>query len=412
MASANYSMYQLSADHTFHFEILRALSQSVYDGADLGEVLTTANKIIPGDFASYATSFSSLAYSVLDRAKSIAKAKFPVSARSAFFAAATYFRSADFYLHENASDPRIYELWGNQTAAFDEGLALLTVPNQRVTIETADFDIPGIWFTPDEEETQRPTIIMGNGYDGSQEEMYHAMGAAALERGYNVLTYEGPGMPSVRRYQDVGFIYDWERVITPIVDWLLGKPEVVDPSSIGLLGFSFGGYLAPRAAAFEHRLAAIFAVDGVWDWPVVVNATLGAEAMAIYDSGDKVAFDEYAKRFLQPGVPATLRWGLGHGMWAFNTASAYEFVTLSLDYRMETVVDQIRTPVFVGDAQNDLFFKGQAAVLAEALGQWAYLYHFTEEDGIGEHCGIGAFKQHNQVIFDWFQNLLDSKNGE
>ncbi|KAL2873041.1 hypothetical protein SGCOL_011841 [Colletotrichum sp. CLE4] len=110
MASTNYSMYQLSADHTFHFEILRALSQSVYDGADLGEVLTTANKIIPGDFASYASAFSTLAYNVLDRAKNIAKTRFPVSARSAFFAAATYFRSADFYLHENASDPRIYEL--------------------------------------------------------------------------------------------------------------------------------------------------------------------------------------------------------------------------------------------------------------------------------------------------------------
>ncbi|OHF02072.1 hypothetical protein CORC01_02651 [Colletotrichum orchidophilum] len=333
--------------------------QSVYDGADLGEVLTTANQIIPGDFASYASSFSSLAYSVLDRAKSIAKAKFPVSARSAFFAAATYFRSADFYLHEDASDSRIYELWGNQTAAFDEGLALLTVPNQRVTIETAGFDIPGIWFTPDDEEKQRPTIIM---------------------------------------------------VITLIVDWLLEKPKVVDPDSIGLLGFSFGGYLVPRSAAFEHRLAAIFAVDGVWDWPVVVNAALGTEFTAIHDLGDKEAFDEYTKRFLQPSVPTPLRWGLGHGMWAFNTESAYGFVTLSLDYRMEPVVDKVRTPVFIGDAQNDLFFKGQAAVLAEALGDWAYLHHFTEENGIGEHCGIGAFKQHNQVIFDWFQDLLDLKN--
>ncbi|RKL01743.1 hypothetical protein BFJ71_g5072 [Fusarium oxysporum] len=95
------------------------------------------------------------------------------------------------------------------------------------------------------------------------------MGKAILERGMNVITYEGPGQPTVRRKQNLGFIHEWEKVVTPVVDYLLTRPEV-DPKSIGLLGYSFGGMLAPRAAAFEHRLAPVFAVDGVYEFASVV----------------------------------------------------------------------------------------------------------------------------------------------
>ncbi|KAK7432931.1 hypothetical protein QQZ08_000402 [Neonectria magnoliae] len=409
MASDEYAMYQLSEDSTFHFEILRVLAQAVYDGADVGEILVTANNIISSDLDSYANAFTNLAHRVYKRATSIAKKKFPVSARTAFFAAASYFRSADFYLHDNASDPRIMTLWANQTAAFDQGLALLSTPNHRLTLSTPDFDIPAIWFTPDDVVKQRPTIILGNGYDGSQEEMYHVVGAAALERGWNVLSYEGPGQPSPRRYQDIGFIYDWERVITPVVDHLVAQPELVDPDAIALLGLSFGGYLAPRAAAFEHRLAAILAIDGVWDFGNVTLGELSDEALALWEAGNKTAFDEVALEWLNPGYPAQLRWALAQGLWSFNLDSPFDYIAASLNYTLEGVVDKIKTPVFIGDAENDLFFKGQPQQLADALGNLGYLYHFTNEDGIGEHCGLGALKQQNAVIFDWLDGILEEK---
>ena len=40
---------------------------------------------------------------------------------------------------------------------------------------------------------------------------------------------------------------DWENVITPVVDYLLTRPDT-DPARIVLNGLSLGGYLAPRAA--------------------------------------------------------------------------------------------------------------------------------------------------------------------
>lgn len=102
------------------------------------------------------------------------------------------------------SDPRIDLLWAKQTAAFDSALALLPIPGKRVTIKGAGFDIPAIWYMASNSKERRPTIIVGGGYDGGQEEVYHQMGIGALSRGWNFLTYEGPGQASPRRYQNLG----------------------------------------------------------------------------------------------------------------------------------------------------------------------------------------------------------------
>lgn len=81
------------------------------------------------------------------------------------------------------------------------------------------------------------------------EEMLHINGFAALSRGYNVILYEGPGQPTVRRSQNLGFIADWERVGTPVVDFAVARPEV-DAEKLVLYGYSMGGGLCVRAAAF------------------------------------------------------------------------------------------------------------------------------------------------------------------
>jgi hypothetical protein len=195
-------MLQLSTDSDFHFEILRDLGAVPGGGADVGEVLLAAAQIEPGDFESFSAAFNSLADTVFARAQSIDIKRFPVSARDAYFAAATYYRSADFFLHGNQSDPRIYSLWAQQTELFNQAISTLPVPGIRKNLTADGFEVPIIFYgveSPDGMPTCRPTIILGNGYDGSQEEMFHFVGKAALERGYNVISYEGPGQPTVSR---------------------------------------------------------------------------------------------------------------------------------------------------------------------------------------------------------------------
>ncbi|PHH85644.1 hypothetical protein CDD83_136 [Cordyceps sp. RAO-2017] len=417
--SSSWSLWPLSRDAVFNFEILRPLSLSAYDGADVGEVLQAAAAIVPGDFESFAGAFGRLAARVYERALAVAARalRVPFSARTAFFSAATYFRSADFFLPGDPAYPRLALLWQQPPDAFARGLALLRPPGRRLTIHTPDFDIPCIWMTPPEaEDRRRPTLVVGNGYDGAQEELYHVVGAAALERGFNVLSYEGPGQPSVRRRQGLGFIPDWERVVTPVMDHVLAQTRLVDADAVGLVGLSFGGYLAPRAAAFDHRFAAVMALDGVWDFGPVMRAGFGPDMMRLHAAGRKAEFDARARSlFLSnsssaPAASSSARWGLEQGLWAFNTRSPFELVNLAAQYTLAPVVGRIATPVFVADAEDELFFAGQPARLAAALGpRLAHLHRFRQRDAAGAHSGLGALKLQNQVMLDWFEDVIDDR---
>jgi cephalosporin-C deacetylase-like acetyl esterase len=56
---------------------------------------------------------------------------------------------------------------------------------------------------------------------------------------------------------------DWEKVVSTVIDFIPSTKKEVDPQRISLIGYSMGRYLAPRAAAFDDRIAACIADDGV-----------------------------------------------------------------------------------------------------------------------------------------------------
>src|SRR5262249_4548814 len=108
----------------------------------------------------------------------------------------------------------------------------------------------------------RPTIILSNGSDGPVTDMVRIGAAAAVERGSNAVTFDGPGQNVALHGQKLYFRPDWEAVITPVVDWLTARADV-DPYAIVLHGVSQAGYWVPRAVAFEKRIAAAVADPGV-----------------------------------------------------------------------------------------------------------------------------------------------------
>jgi hypothetical protein len=314
-------MLQLSTDDSFHFEILRAFAIATYHGSDIGEVLTAARAIEPSKITTFSNAFGALLSRVLARAEAIDSTKYPISARDAYFALSTYFRSADFYLHGNKDDPRINELWDKQTYASDRAITLLPTPSKRVLSKTEGFDVPAIFFGAGG-GGKNPTLILGNGYYRAQEEMLHSCSFAALERGWNVITYEAPGQPSVVRGQGLGFIAKWEKVVTPVVDYLETLPEV-DIKRVGLVGHSMGGHLCVRVAAFEVAIV----LDGVYD---VANAFLNAASLDMkkrIKSADPQAVESLFRNMLaNPHVPMKLRWGIEQGLWSFTTDPITEFL--------------------------------------------------------------------------------------
>jgi hypothetical protein len=78
-------MLQLSPDPTFHFELLRVLGTARDLGADVGEVLTVAARILPGDFESWCVEFDLLGRRVYAQAAEQAAQGRPVSYWSSWF---------------------------------------------------------------------------------------------------------------------------------------------------------------------------------------------------------------------------------------------------------------------------------------------------------------------------------------
>lgn len=401
--------FSLSTDSAFNFQYLIALGNALTGGSDIGPVLGAAKNIKAGDMVSYSHEFHKLANKTKAEAEDPENAYDPTNVRDTWFSASHYFRRADFYLHGNWSNPLVESLWEEQTAAFDKALAALPAPGKRVRIPATEgnFTIEAIWYSvPGSEGHKLPTLVIGNGFDAAQEDSYHYFVALALARGWNCITYEGPGQPTVRRDQNLGFIPKWETVVTPVVDYVLSNHSSdVDQDRLVLLGNSFGGYLAARAMAFEHRLSAAILIDGVWDFYDAVTGQISSQLKALYEAGNYTEFDHKIISLRQAGkLPTNAAWGLDQGLWSFNTHSPTDFFNQSKKYRLEDVVDKIKAPIFVGDAEFDNFCPGQPQKVKDALGDIATLHHFS---GVaGYHCQTAALQEMTRVIFAWLNKTL------
>ena len=90
------------------------------------------------------------------------------------------------------------------------------------------------------------------------------------------------------------FIPDWEKVVTQVVDYLYRRDDV-DCKRLALLGNSFGGYLAARAAAFEPRIKALLLDGGIYNAYSSFISQLNPDPSLkkLYESGQKQKFDRH-----------------------------------------------------------------------------------------------------------------------
>ncbi len=168
----------LSEDEEMNFTFEVPFGEAIYGGGDVNPILGVSKELYPypGDFNKWSEVWYKLANDTKAQAQNPEFAYDPVNVRDTWFSAATYFRHADFFNHGNWSDPRINAYWAEQTYAFNQGLAAMDVPGQRVQIPTNNgFTVEAIWYTPVAESTnctKRPTLVAGQGYDGAQEDLY------------------------------------------------------------------------------------------------------------------------------------------------------------------------------------------------------------------------------------------------
>lgn len=391
-------------DDHFAFEFVRNLGFMYYGGLDLGEMIATAGQIEEGDFESWFQEWDKRALRIQSRADASLAAGHLVSAREAYLRASTYFRMAEFYLHGNPDDPRILAESRASQRAYAKGAQLSGPTWEPVEVPYEGTTLPGYFYKVDDSGKPRPTIIFHGGYDSSVEELFYYGGAPAVLRGYNCLTFDGPGQGAPMREQKLTFRPDWENVVTPAVDYALTRPDV-DGDNLALIGMSLGGYLGARAAAFEHRFRAAVFFDGVYDFHDSLRNLLPQDAVAAFDAGDPDACQKIVEAKMVHNT--SLRWAITQGTWSFGVQTVAELMEKSKPYTLKGVVGQINCPCMVMEADGDIFFKGQPQKVYDELETAKVFVRFTAEDGAENHCQSGALAYKDEVVFNWIDEILN-----
>lgn len=395
------------SDNQFWYETLRAIGAGEYGGSSFGEVLVTANSIQAGDVDSWYAAWNATADRVAEEASRQLARGHRVSARDGLLRAATYYQCSDFFLHGSPHDARVLRAYKRSVECYGQAARMHEPAIEPVEIPYGTGTLPG-YFHSAGRPGRRPTLILHTGFDGSAEEM-HVFGArAAVERGYNVLAFDGPGQYGPLHRDGLVFRPDWENVVGPVVDFALTRPDV-DPKRLALMGISLGGLLAPRAAAYEKRLAALIANDGVYDFSATFKANVPPEKLEGFLSGLKAdqapAIDQMLAQ--QMKTSTTFRWAYEHGMWSTGAASPRAFLAKMLDYNLRNgVAEAITCPTLVCDAEADLFFTQQPQQLYDHLTCRKTLIRFTTAEGAGAHCQVGANRLAFARIFDWLDETL------
>jgi hypothetical protein len=371
-------------------QLMRTLAAAMVGSADLGEAMATARRIGKPSGAAWYDAWSRTAGQARQTAEQARASGERVSARHGFLRASEYYRQAFYFLRSDLDDRRLQDAYRAHVDSFRAAAALMDHPAEAVRIPYDTTTVNGYLFAPDGASQARPTVIFPCGYDSTAEAGWGNV-PAALERGYNALVFEGPGQGEALYVQRLFLRPDFEHVLTPVLDWLLTRPEV-RPDALVLIGRSFAGYLAPRAASFEHRLAALVCDPAQPDLGVRIPGGLaGAIAAPVVTAQMRMSADR--AEFFRARMAA-------HGL---DTIEKY-FTELRR-FTMLRHAPQITCPTLVIEAEHD-FAGGGGQTLLDALAAPAQLVQLTEQRGADGHCGGLGQEIWSEVVYRWLRNTL------
>ncbi|HEX7127089.1 MAG TPA: prolyl oligopeptidase family serine peptidase [Thermodesulfobacteriota bacterium] len=363
-------------DPSFEYAFLIALGRAYYTSATIGKVLSLAGEIEDGDFESAYRAFERAGDEARALAEGSERRGHRVSAREACMWAAGYYHSSTGFLDGTDDPSRFLPTWEASRACWDRAVTLFDPPGERVRIPYEGTALQGYVFRASDAAGRRPLLIVNNGSDG-------------------------PGQGYALWKQGLSFRPDWEKVIAPVVDYALGRPDV-DPKRIALAGISQGGYWVPRAVAFERRIAAAVADPGVVDVSTAWGGHLPPPMKALLEAGRKAEFDRFIATSGSRAELATLRFR----MRPYGVSSPYDAFKAAEAYNLRGVAERIECPVLVTDPEGEQFWPGQSQALYDLVRDPKALVRFTAEEGAGLHCEPTALGLRDMRIFDWLDETL------
>jgi pimeloyl-ACP methyl ester carboxylesterase len=388
-------------DPDLDYQVQRSVAKADFGMANPGECLWIASQVSADDLDSWHRAFSEFAAGLRKRAEAAREDGHRVSARALYVRASEYYRNAFFFLRADLDDQRLKNAYTSSRDCFAAAASLHDHPLESVELAIDSARCGGYLALP-AGDGPFPLVLAPGGYDSTAEELYPTM-LAGVSRGYGVLAFDGPGQGGTLYEQRVPMRPDWEAVIPPVVDAMLERSEI-DPKRIALLGRSFGGYLAPRAASGEPRLAALIADPGQYDLGAGLSERMPKQ---LFDRLDDDS-DEAREAFQSLVASEHGRRLFGPRMAVHGAKTVQEYCRMIRDYTMSGRAESIRCPTLVCDNETDAISTGQGQQLYDELRCPKDFVRFTAGEGAEGHCEGMAAVVFYERAFDW----LDSTLGE
>jgi hypothetical protein len=388
-------------DEAFENIFLTSLGRAYHSGGDVGRVLYLTRQVKDGDFESAYRTFKQAGDEAFAVAEESAAGGHRESARQAYLWAQNFYDSSTYFLDGSDDSSRflptwqaLYDCWLKSLPFFDPPIEPVSIPYEGTTLH-------GFYMRGNGKAKRRPLLILANGSDGSLLDMWLWGGAGGTARGYDCLTFDGPGQGYALWKQKLYFRPDWEKVITPVVNFALERADV-DPKRIAIQGVSQGGYWVPRALAFEKRIAAGIADPGVVDVSTSWTRNLPPPLLALLKAGRKAEFDQYLGKSLSPQARSTLSFR----MRPFGYTSYFDTFKAVLDYNLRDVAQKIQCPMLITSPVNEAYWPGQSKQLQQLLTCPTKLVEFSEADGADLHCEPNGTGIRDLRIFNWLDDQL------
>jgi alpha-beta hydrolase superfamily lysophospholipase len=299
-----------------------------------------------------------------------------LSASDKFLRAASYYMTAE-RMQSRHYAPR-WTMYQTMLATMMRGVEAGSLGWERVEIPYEGTTFPGI-FIPGQGGGARPTMVFCNGLDSVKEMIALSIRDTFSRRGISVLAIDHPGVGEALRLKGLNAIPDSERWAGAAVDFLETRSDV-DAARIGMMGWSLGGYYAPRAACYEKRFRLCVAWGANHNWGELQKRRLAKE-------GEN---------------PVPHYWD--HVMWVWGRETLEEFMELMPQVTLNGHMQNMTVPFLVVHGANDRQIPVEYAHQSydQAVNSPdRELRFFTDLEGGVEHVSADNMEPVRSYIADW-----------
>lgn len=387
-------------DPEMDFQLIRQLGATSYGGASVGECLGLAMRVRQGHPEDWVKEFERLAQWQKDDGITRLAEGHRVSGREQLLKASNAYRAAEYYSPCASEQHR--QLGLQAEYCFELAVSSMDVHFEKHAIMYQQIELPVYFISPENDGMKRKTVMIVSGFDGTLEEEFIMRGMAAIERGYNVIHFAGPGQMDVfRKYPDTFFEPDFEHVVQKVIDHFEFRQEV-DMNHLSLVGISIGGYFAVRAAAHEPRIKALVANSPVLDVHAYTSSFVQMDPCEMPDEED-FSLDDIPD-IPESEFPLPLKVQTEHLMIRYGRHSFKKTFNYLKSFKVGEAIKNIHCPclAMIGESEGGeprkQFEQFVTAVDADR-------YEFSDFEGAGTHCQVGNVSFANAVMYDWLDSI-------